>query len=512
MDRRTAKLITAECIAVIAEDLLAQCRKLGIGGRADINGTSCGKRMGKSVYVHQSYEDLLDVDDAKAKLPGDFEYAVVKLDEDSGCVSFIESKDFDEADEPTVGRSARVCGDEVTWRNPSDDPQIYHHKWMMVGEDYDGFDVVESMRRSIAWKSIVGKDAKLSSRIGKKSVWESEVVPKLATSARKVTAYHGGNKPIRRFSRDYAAMGVFWFSEDKDKILHGESGAASTKYIMTVELNIKKTAGWDEYGKLLLAQIRNDGYNSIKLDDDWVMFDPKDIKVKKIETREEAEQSIAYASDINAAAVPSSVQKFITQIEEKAGLTAVTEVSSDNFRMEFKRGSSKVGYFRVSTVNTSSFMWNNAPQECKDAWERLGHPTLWAVRGAEWFDKDLIGKGLGSLAYEALFEFVRSKKGVVGPDICAGESTSNEAKKVWDRLYRKHRSEGPLVILARESPNQYKKRTDKCPPGYRGNEKTKCIDMKEVRKKKAWQRQQMLKDRREKEKKERARERKRSKK
>ena len=105
-----------------------------------------------------------------------------------------------------------------------------------------------------------------------------------AEGARTVVAYHGSNVPIKKFSRDFGAQGVIWFSEDKDKILAGESGACSSKYIMKVELTIDKSAGWDEYDKMYLKQIEDEGYDSIHLDDDWIMFDPSRIKVIDIES------------------------------------------------------------------------------------------------------------------------------------------------------------------------------------------------------------------------------------
>lgn len=110
--------------------------------------------------------------------------------------------------------------------------------------------------------------------------------PGSVTASRKVIAYHGGNKPIRRFAYKYSAQGVFWFSEDRDKIVRGESGAASTKYIMKCELTVDKTAGWAEYDKYLLAQLKNWGYDSIKLDDDWVAFDSRRIKVLEVQQNE----------------------------------------------------------------------------------------------------------------------------------------------------------------------------------------------------------------------------------
>jgi hypothetical protein len=175
----TEKKSTSEAKASTAS-LIAQCKSLGISGRVNFDGVSVGKRMGKTTYVHRDYRSVFPgVMPAAGRLPRDFDYAVVKADSDSGCFSFIECADFDTEPEPTVGRSARVCGEKVTWRKGNDDPQIYHHKWSMVGDDYEGFDVAESMRRSIAWKSVVGKDAALSSRIGTKSVWEKEVLPRL---------------------------------------------------------------------------------------------------------------------------------------------------------------------------------------------------------------------------------------------------------------------------------------------------------------------------------------------
>jgi|TARA_Y100000310_G_scaffold330363_1_gene401868 hypothetical protein len=100
---------------------------------------------------------------------------------------------------------------------------------------------------------------------------------------RVIIAYHGSNMPIRRFSREFGAQGVMWFSEDKDKIVRGESGALSSKYIMKVELDVGKVAGWDEYDKLYLQQIEDKGFNSINLDKDWVMFDTKRVKVVEVE-------------------------------------------------------------------------------------------------------------------------------------------------------------------------------------------------------------------------------------
>ena len=102
---------------------------------------------------------------------------------------------------------------------------------------------------------------------------------------KKIIAYHGSNVPIRKFSTEYGAQGVIWFTQDRNKIISGESGALSSNYIMKVQLDVDKVAGWPEYDKLFLKQIEDQGYDSIKLDDNWVIFDPKRIKVLQIEQR-----------------------------------------------------------------------------------------------------------------------------------------------------------------------------------------------------------------------------------
>jgi len=93
-----------------------------------------------------------------------------------------------------------------------------------------------------------------------------------------LVCYHGTTKKISKFNRKYSAQGVFWFTSDKEKIIAGESGAANTSEIIPVFLSVKNLAGWDEYQKLGLGQIRERGFDGIKLDDDYVIFEPTQIK------------------------------------------------------------------------------------------------------------------------------------------------------------------------------------------------------------------------------------------
>ncbi len=144
-----------------------------------------GKEIGGAVYVHKQYESLLPeaVQIAKSVIPPEFSYTVVKFQMSDETVSFIQSSDFDSANEPTVGDLYTVKSDgSATFRRKLADPWIYHHKWLFVAEDYAGFEVEASKARSRQWLALADID---SHRIGKHSYWEEHVVPRLGGAEAK---------------------------------------------------------------------------------------------------------------------------------------------------------------------------------------------------------------------------------------------------------------------------------------------------------------------------------------
>ena len=111
-----------------------------------------GKQMGNVIYVHQSAEDIIPssfLNNAKEQLPPDFTYSIIKYDSKNDNITFIYSPDWDSASEPIVGNAILVRGDgskrEIKQKSS---PQIYHHKWLFVRDDYSGFDSEESKQRS----------------------------------------------------------------------------------------------------------------------------------------------------------------------------------------------------------------------------------------------------------------------------------------------------------------------------------------------------------------------------
>jgi hypothetical protein len=142
-----------------------------------------GKVMRNVIYLHKNYENQLPQKElafAKSKLPKDYDYTAVKYDKESGAFSFIQSPDFDTADEPTVGMSIKVTPEgKITTTPQASDPLIWHHKWQWVGNDYKGFGIEASKLRSKEWQGVVNKDREILSRIGRKSYWDKNIIPQL---------------------------------------------------------------------------------------------------------------------------------------------------------------------------------------------------------------------------------------------------------------------------------------------------------------------------------------------
>lgn len=136
------------------------------------------KKVGSAMYVHKSalnqlfekisYEEIMRVNNYMECLTKEnFNFVVVKYDK--GKISFIESFDWDSANEPTVG-NAWCYHIDGTRRFIKASGKIYHCKYLFVNENYSGFDVELSKERAVLWNSIPNiKEHK--SRIGNKTYW-----------------------------------------------------------------------------------------------------------------------------------------------------------------------------------------------------------------------------------------------------------------------------------------------------------------------------------------------------
>lgn len=139
--------------------------------------TGVGKYIGGNLYVHKNYTEVFSesynvaLNYLKDNAPN-FVFDIVKFNQEKNTYSFISSPDFDTKDEPTVGDSIQIdSSGNLKLTKQKKDPQIYHHKWSFVKNDYSGFSVENSIKRSIEWKSVLGKNKELSSKIGTSSFW-----------------------------------------------------------------------------------------------------------------------------------------------------------------------------------------------------------------------------------------------------------------------------------------------------------------------------------------------------
>ena len=143
------------------------------------------KIIGKTYYVHKSnIKELEDLLLKKNKMVEksclelninsflndcDLNYEIIKFDSIGKRVSFIESNNWNNANEPDVGKSY-VYSNGKLLKIIEPKGQIYHNKWMFVSNDYKGFDIEEAKKRTEEWNSI--KDIKQhKSRIGYKNYW-----------------------------------------------------------------------------------------------------------------------------------------------------------------------------------------------------------------------------------------------------------------------------------------------------------------------------------------------------
>lgn len=104
---------------------------------------------------------------------------------------------------------------------------------------------------------------------------------KLSNNVYKV--YHGTNNDFKTFDIKKSTQGIIWFTDDINTIINNEHGGMGNKYILTRYITINNPAGWDEYNKYYLGQIKQMGYDGIILPhdnySDYIVFSNKQIKI-----------------------------------------------------------------------------------------------------------------------------------------------------------------------------------------------------------------------------------------
>jgi len=137
-----------------------------------------GKQMGNYVYIHRNYSYVLPEPERVYKAGQALVashpkfaqvYNCIRYDLNRGLVRFDEAPEFDLISEPAVGNWVVVDPEIDRVIQEGCTVFIWHHKWMWVMNDYDGFDV----RASRAWSRMWLR--KISSPSGSKNIWLNQI-------------------------------------------------------------------------------------------------------------------------------------------------------------------------------------------------------------------------------------------------------------------------------------------------------------------------------------------------
>ena len=109
---------------------------------------------------------------------------------------------------------------------------------------------------------------------------------KVSSGGVPIVVYHGTSKKFSKFNIKKSVQPIIWFTSNKSAIEAGEVGAAGSGHIMELYASIQNPAGWEEYEKYGLGQLKGLGYDGAILPDgsgnfDGFVFEPNQLKSVK---------------------------------------------------------------------------------------------------------------------------------------------------------------------------------------------------------------------------------------
>jgi hypothetical protein len=84
---------------------------------------------------------------------------------------------------------------------------------------------------------------------------------KVSSGGVPIVVYHGTSKKFSKFNIKKSVQPIIWFTSNKSAIEAGEVGAAGSGHIMELYASIQNPAGWAEYEKYGLGQLKGLGYD-----------------------------------------------------------------------------------------------------------------------------------------------------------------------------------------------------------------------------------------------------------
>ena len=99
--------------------------------------------------------------------------------------------------------------------------------------------------------------------------------------------WHISNEKFKKFNPYKTAQGIIWFAKNKEDLINNLHGASINNkkpvYLYKCQINMNKVAGWDEYNKYGIAELRSMGYDSIDLDEDIAVLNHDNIIIISVE-------------------------------------------------------------------------------------------------------------------------------------------------------------------------------------------------------------------------------------
>ena len=105
--------------------------------------------------------------------------------------------------------------------------------------------------------------------------------------------YHISNELFDSFDPAQTAQGILWFAEDRESLVSTGQGAGlypnKPVYLYTCRVSISNPAGWDEYERYGIGELKGLGFDSVELDDSLIVFEGGDVEILDVEVLGEGE-------------------------------------------------------------------------------------------------------------------------------------------------------------------------------------------------------------------------------
>ena len=126
--------------------------------------------------------------------------------------------------------------------------------------------------------------------------------------------WHISNSQFKRFDPRMTAQGIIWFAKDGNHLVKDLHGASVNNrmpvYLYKCEVKMGKVAGWDEYDKKGLGQLRDDGFDTIELDGDVAVLNKNSIRILGVQQIEKKEHGMTASESKCKVILPPEVFDF----------------------------------------------------------------------------------------------------------------------------------------------------------------------------------------------------------